>query len=82
MTKKTKAYLWLFFLGQFGAHRFYLNKKYALPMALFGVLTLLLTTTKYGMICHAVLIIWIMTDAYLIKSWVSIENNVHSRRAE
>ena len=82
MTKKTKAYLCLFFLGQFGAHRFYLNKKHALTMALFGLLTLLLTTTKYGIILHIVLIIWIVTDAYLIKSWINVENNVHSRRAE
>lgn len=51
------AYLWWFFLGGFGAHRFYLGDKGI------AVAQLILTLTVIGVIVSGP---WVLVDAFLI----------------
>lgn len=55
------AYLFWFFLGGFGAHRFYLGKKGS------AIAQLILTLTVVGIVVSG---IWVLVDAFLIPGIV------------
>lgn len=64
------SYLLWFFLGSFGAHRFYLGRNSTaigqLALFLLGFLTLMLTWIPLG--------IWWIVDAFLIPQMIEREN--------
>ncbi|MBP3965918.1 TM2 domain-containing protein [Paenibacillus lignilyticus] len=59
------AYILWFFLGSFGAHRFYMKKTGS------AVAQLILTITIIGYIVSA---IWVLIDAFLLHGMVKEEN--------
>ncbi|WP_058302545.1 TM2 domain-containing protein [Gorillibacterium timonense] len=59
------AYVLWYFLGMFGAHRFYMGKTGS------AVAQLILTLTVIGLIVTA---IWWIVDAFLIHTWVKERN--------
>jgi TM2 domain-containing membrane protein YozV len=59
------AYLLWYFLGIFGAHRFYMKKKGS------AVTQLILSLTLVGMIATG---IWWLIDAFLLHTWVKEHN--------
>ncbi|MFC5652752.1 TM2 domain-containing protein [Paenibacillus solisilvae] len=59
------AYLLWFFIGSFGAHRFYMKKTGS------AVAQLILTITVIGYIVSG---IWVLIDAFLLHTWVKEEN--------
>jgi TM2 domain-containing membrane protein YozV len=66
--KKTAliAYILWFFLGIFGAHNFYLNRKGA------AIAQLILSLIVVGLI---ITVFWVLIDAFLIPGWIRRENN-------
>lgn len=65
------AYLLWFFLGSFGAHRFYMGR----TGSAFGMLGLLvascvLSVFAIGLIGFPILGIWWLVDAFLINTWL------------
>ena len=67
----TTAYLLWFFLGGFGAHRFYMGR----TRSAFGMLGLLaascvLSVFAIGLIGFPILGIWWLVDAFLINTWL------------
>ena len=65
------AYLLWFFLGGFGAHRFYMGR----TRSGFGMLglcvgSLVLTMVVVGFIGLAALFVWAIVDAFLIPKWM------------
>ena len=65
------AYLLWFFLGSFGAHRFYLGRK----GSGFGMLglclgSLVLSAVVIGLIGYPILFCWWVVDAFLISKWL------------
>ena len=65
------AYLLWFFLGGFGAHRFYMGRK----GSGFGMLGLcigsaILSVFVIGLIGFPILGIWWIVDAFLINKWI------------
>jgi TM2 domain-containing membrane protein YozV len=66
------AYLLWFFLGGFGAHRFYMGR----TGSAFGMLGLCLGSTLLspfliGLLGFPVLFIWWLMDAFQINTWVN-----------
>jgi TM2 domain-containing membrane protein YozV len=73
----TVAYLLWFFLGGFGAHRFYMGRK----GSGFGMLGLfaascILSIFAIGLIGFPILGIWWVVDAFLINKWMKEEGQV------
>jgi TM2 domain-containing membrane protein YozV len=70
------AYLLWFFLGGFGAHRFYLGRSGsgALLLAL-TLVNILLSVVGIGLILLIIPGIWVLVDAFLIPGMVSDYNN-------
>ena len=66
--KKTAlvAYILWFFLGAFGAHNFYLNRKGV------AITQLVLSLTVIGL---AITVFWVLVDAFLIPGWIRRANN-------
>ena len=66
--KKTAlvAYVLWFFLGAFGAHNFYLNRKGV------AITQLILSLTVIGL---AITVLWVLIDAFLIPGWIKRQNN-------
>jgi TM2 domain-containing membrane protein YozV len=65
------AYLLWFFLGGFGAHRFYMGRN----GSAFGMLGLwlasaVLTTVLIGFVGFLALGVWWIVDAFLINTWL------------
>ena len=65
------AYLLWFFLGGFGAHRFYMGRK----GSGFGMLGLcigsvILTPLVIGLITFPALLVWWVVDAFLLNNWL------------
>lgn len=59
------AYILWYFLGVFGAHRFYMGKTGS------AIAMLVLTITVIGMIATG---IWWVVDAFLVHTWVKDHN--------
>jgi TM2 domain-containing membrane protein YozV len=73
----TVAYLLWFFLGGFGAHRFYFGKM----GSGFGMLGLflgscVLSLVIIGLIGFPILSVWWIVDAFLISKWMKEEQQV------
>lgn len=71
------SYVLWFFLGGFGAHRFYNGRNGGgvaqLLLTIFGVLLLL--AMGLGLILLVPVWIWVLVDAFLIPGWVRTYNN-------
>ena len=61
------AYLFWFFLGMFGAHRFYFGKTGS------AIAQLILTITMIGSV---VTFVWIIIDAFMIPDWLRAQNTM------
>lgn len=72
------AYLFWFFLGGFGAHRFYLGKTGSgiaqLLLLLAG--TVLLAAGGIGAFLLLALVVWCLIDAFLIPGWIRDQNTL------
>lgn len=70
------AYLLWFFLGGFGAHRFYFKKNgSAIAMILLLVSSVFLTFFLIGIFGLIIGGIWVLVDAFLIPKWSQEEIN-------
>jgi TM2 domain-containing membrane protein YozV len=70
------AYLLWYFLGFFGAHRFYMGyKESGLAMCLIMVCSLVLTLIFIGVLGLIVMAVWWLADAFVLHGWVSSYNN-------
>ncbi|HEV2630064.1 MAG TPA: TM2 domain-containing protein [Pseudolabrys sp.] len=61
------AYLFWFFLGMFGAHRFYFGKTGS------AIAQLILTITVIGSV---VTFVWMIIDAFMIPDWLRSQNTM------
>jgi len=72
------AYLFWFFLGGFGAHRFYGGKTGSgivqLVMLVLGFV--LLAAGGLGLLVLGALGIWVLVDAFLIPGWIRSQNTM------
>jgi TM2 domain-containing membrane protein YozV len=76
------AYLLWFFLGEFGAHRFYLGKTgSAVGMLLIFVISVPLAFIFVGYFGFFALFVWWIVDAFLIPGWIRAHNDNARRRA-
>lgn len=74
------AYLLWFFVGMFGAHRFYLGRTGSAALMLIGtILSALLTVVVIGLIGIAIIGIWVLVDAFLIPGMVEEHNKQLAR---
>ncbi len=70
------AYAFWFFLGGFGAHRFYLGRTgSAVVLLILTVLTLLTWWFGLGLVTGVVVGIWALIDAFLIPGMAREFNN-------
>lgn len=72
------AYLFWFFLGGFGAHRFYAGKTGSgiAQIALLLIGTALLGAAGLGALLLVTLVVWILIDAFLIPGWIREQNTL------
>lgn len=73
------AWLLWFFLGHFGAHRFYMQKPYAglmLGLELIGWITSIILI---GFIFIFAMFIWWIVDAFNLVQWIN-EDKIHTRK--
>ena len=69
------AFLFWFFLGHFGAHRFYLGKTgSATAMLVIMLVSIPLCFILIGFISYFAMIVWWIIDAFLICGWVNEHN--------
>lgn len=72
------SYIFWFFLGGFGGHRFYNGKTGSavaqLLMTIFGILLLLVY--GLGLLLLIPVWIWVLVDAFLIPGWVRNQNSL------
>ena len=70
------AYVLWFFLGGFGAHRFYMGK-IGSGFGLLGltVASMILTIFAIGLIGYPIIFIWLLVDAFLIPKWIAAEQS-------
>lgn len=72
------AYALWFFLGAFGAHRFYFSKTGSgLAMAGLTVASVLLSPIFIGLLGFPVIVGWWLFDAFQIGKWVHPEDNAN-----
>jgi TM2 domain-containing membrane protein YozV len=70
----TTFLLW-FFLGHFGAHRFYMGRTgSAVAMLLLVILSIPLLFVVIGLFTYVAAFIWWIVDAFLICDWVKEHN--------
>ena len=83
MRKETSvAYLLWFFLGEFGAHRFYLGKTgSAIAMLLIVLISIPLAFVFVGYLGFFTVFVWWIVDAFLIPGWIRTHNDLARRRA-
>jgi TM2 domain-containing membrane protein YozV len=83
MRKETGvAYLLWFFLGQFGAHRFYLGKPgSAVAMLLILLISIPLAFVFVGYFGFFTVFVWWVVDAFLIPGWIRTHNDLARRKA-
>ena len=66
------AYLLWFFLGCFGAHRFYFGRKGSgFGMAGLFIGSTILSAIAIGLIGYPILFIWWIIDAFKINKWIN-----------
>lgn len=69
------AYILWFFLGGFGAHRFYLGRTgSAVGLLVLFIVSILLTLVLIGAVGLLIVAIWLIVDAFLIPGIVSEYN--------
>lgn len=69
------AYLLWFFLGMFGAHRFYLGSKGpAIAQLVITLISILTAVIFIGLIGLAAVGIWVIVDAFLIPGMIQSYN--------
>ena len=65
------AYLLWFFLGGFGAHRFYFGKTgSAIGMLGLNIASAVLSVIAIGFVGYLALLVWWVVDAFLIGKWL------------
>ncbi len=65
------AYLLWFFLGGFGAHRFYFGKTgSAIGMLALNIASAVLSVIAIGLLGYLALFAWWVVDAFLIGKWL------------
>ena len=65
------AYLLWFFLGSFGAHRFYMGRIFsAIVMCVIFVISWILTVILIGFVGIVIIFVWWVVDGFLIYQWV------------
>ncbi len=65
------AYLLWFFLGGFGAHRFYMGRTgSAFGMMALAIASMVLSVFAIGLIGFPILFAWWVVDAFLINKWL------------
>lgn len=70
------AYLLWFFLGMFGAHRFYLGQTGSgVAILILTVVSILLSFVMIGFVLLLVPWIWVIVDAFLIPGMARDHNN-------
>ncbi|WP_018300144.1 NINE protein [Fangia hongkongensis] len=69
------GYILWFFLGQFGAHRFYCKKNHGVTMLVLEIVAWILICTVIGMIIGIPIIfavmIWWLIDAFKVQKWIN-----------
>jgi len=71
------AYFLWFFLGMFGAHRFYFGKNISgLVLLILTVGSLALTVVLIGAVLIIIPLVWVLVDAFLIPGWTRAYNNL------
>lgn len=66
------AYLLWFFLGGFGAHRFYFGKTgSAIGMLGLNIASAVLSVIAIGLVGYLALFVWWVIDAFLIGKWLN-----------
>lgn len=68
------AYLLWWFLGLFGAHRFYLSKSNGATMLIISILSFLTMVIVVGYIGLLAMLIWWVFDAISLHKWVTTYN--------
>lgn len=70
------AYALWFFLGMFGAHRFYLDRSgSAAAQLLITIVSCFLMVLIIGFFSLFAVGVWVLVDAFLIPDWVREQNN-------
>jgi TM2 domain-containing membrane protein YozV len=69
------AFLFWFFLGHFGAHRFYMGKTgSAIAMLVIMLVSIPLCFVLIGFVSYFAMVVWWIVDAFLICGWVNQHN--------
>lgn len=70
------AYLLWFFLGGFGAHRFYLGRGGSgAAILIITLVSMLLTVVLVGFVTIWISAVWVFIDLFLIPGWVYEHNS-------
>ncbi|WP_225427197.1 TM2 domain-containing protein [Apilactobacillus micheneri] len=64
------AWLLWWFIGQFGAHRFYLNRSNAITMLIINIIGWISIILLIGYIILGIMFIWWIIDAFSIQAWL------------
>jgi TM2 domain-containing membrane protein YozV len=71
------AYLLWFFLGEFGAHRFYMGRIWSgIAMALLLVASAVLLLIFIGVFGLLACFVWWIIDAFLLNNWIKEHNSL------
>lgn len=68
------AYILWWFLGFFGAHRFYMGKSNAVTMLVISIVSFLTMVIVVGYIGLIAMFVWWVLDAISLHKWVKIYN--------
>ena len=68
------AFVFWFFLGTFGAHRFYLNRPHAKTMLILNLVGWATVLLFVGFAVLAAVGIWAMVDVFALQKWVATHN--------
>jgi len=74
MKSAVLAYLFWWFLGILGAHRFYLGKKHGWTMLIIAILGILGSVVVVGALLFIPLTIWWIIDVFKIGGWIQEYN--------
>lgn len=71
--------LWFFF-GTIGIHRFYMQRRLALPMLILGMLGWLGTPFVFGVFIILPIFAWWLLDLFFVAGWVREHNAAIGRQ--